>query len=171
MTHYKEKLAHIKAFAFDVDGVFSNPNVYLTSDGDMVRTMNTKDGFAVHYAVTQNIPIAIITGGYSESVRKRFNDLGVTDVYIKSYNKLDDLKDFVSKYNLEPKDVLYMGDDLPDYEAMSACGLATCPADAAEEIKGIADYISGQLGGFGCVRDVIEQVLRAQQKWVNVIEQ
>lgn len=165
MAQFKTKLKSIKAFVFDVDGVFSNNYVYLHPSGDMLRSMNVKDGYAIQVAVKLEIPVGIISGGYSESVRERFKRLGVTDVYLKSHNKLDDFTDFIYKYGLSPDDVLYMGDDIPDYEVMSIVGLPTCPANAAEEIKAISKYISGKDGGDGCVRDVVEQVLRAQGKW------
>jgi 3-deoxy-D-manno-octulosonate 8-phosphate phosphatase (KDO 8-P phosphatase) len=167
LDNFKERLKNIKAFVFDVDGVFSQ-HVYLTTDGDMMRTMNTKDGFALWYAVNEkSFYSAIITGGFSESVKSRFNSMGITDVYIKSTDKLDDFEDFISKYGLKSEEVLYMGDDIPDYEVMRVVGLPVCPADAAEEIKRISIYISDKKGGEGCVRDVIEQVLRAQGKWFN----
>lgn len=167
LDNFKERLKEIKAFAFDVDGVFSH-NVFLLPDGEMLRTMNVKDGFALHHAIHKHSFIAaIITGGFSESVRIRFKAMGLTDIYIKSTNKLNDFEDFISKYNLNPTEVLYMGDDIPDYEVMKMVGIAACPADAAEEIKSISVYISDRKGGEGCVRDVIEQVLRAQGKWFN----
>jgi len=169
MSNFKEDLLKVKAFVFDVDGVFSNANIYLHPSGDMMRTMNTKDGFAVQYAVKQGFPVAIITGGYSESVYKRFRELGVTDIYIKSQRKYDDFQDFIYKYDIAPEVVLYMGDDLPDFEVMRTVGVPTCPADAVQEIKAISKYISDKEGGNGCVRDVIEQVLRAHEKWVKTI--
>ena len=168
MDNFKEQLKDIKAFVFDVDGVFSS-NIILHPNGDMFRPMNVKDGYALQYAVNKmGFLCGIITGGYSESVRKRFNGLGITDVYLKSINKFDDFEDFIYKYNLKPEQVVYMGDDLPDYEVMKVVGIPTCPADAAEEIKTISVYISDKKGGDGCVRDIIEQVLRAQGKWVKV---
>jgi 3-deoxy-D-manno-octulosonate 8-phosphate phosphatase (KDO 8-P phosphatase) len=167
LDNFKERLKSIKAFVFDVDGVFSH-NVFLHPNGDMLRSMNTKDGFALYYAVNKQLfYVAIITGGYSESVKTRFNAMGITDVYIKSTDKLDDFEDFISKYDLNADEVLYMGDDIPDYQVMTKVGLPVCPADAAEEIKSISVYISDKNGGDGCVRDVIEQVLRAQGKWFN----
>ncbi len=167
LDNFKERLKNIKAFVFDVDGVFSH-NVFLHPNGDMLRSMNTKDGFALYYAVNEHsFNTAIITGGYSESVKTRFNAMGITDVYIKSIDKLDDFEDFIYKYGLKPEEVLYMGDDIPDYYVMKKVGLPVCPADAAEEIKSISAYISDKNGGDGCVRDVIEQVLRAQGKWFN----
>lgn len=164
MKNYKEILKDIKAFAFDVDGVFSG-NIFLTSNGEPLRSMNIKDGYAVQLAVKLGFPVAIVTGGYSEGVRLRFEGLGVKDIYMNSSNKIIDYKKFLHKYGLSQADVLYMGDDIPDYEIMKSAGLPACPADAAEEIKSLSMYISNVKGGDGCVRDVIEQVLRAQNKW------
>jgi 3-deoxy-D-manno-octulosonate 8-phosphate phosphatase (KDO 8-P phosphatase) len=165
MKFFKEELIHIKAFAFDVDGVFSNANVYLHPSGELMRTMNIKDGFAIQYAVKCGFPIGIITGGFSESVRTRFKGLGVTDVYLKCPDKREALEDFRFKYGIELDELMYMGDDIPDYEVMTRVRLAVCPADAVPEIKSVSAYISHLGGGEGCVRDVIEQVLRAQGKW------
>ncbi len=166
MSNFKEKLKWIKAFAFDVDGVLSG-NIFLTADGDQVRTMNMKDGYAIQLAVKKGFPIAIITGGNTESIKTRFSGLGVTNVYLGSDNKLNNFKDFYFQYKLDPKDILYMGDDLPDYEVMKHTGVPTCPLNAADDIKAISVYISDINGGDGCVRDVIEQVLRAQNKWLD----
>lgn len=167
MANFKQLLHKVKAFAFDVDGVFTNGNIYLHSDGEMLRAMNIKDGYAVHYCAKIDFPIAIISGGNSESVRQRFRNLGITDIYLKSHDKMSDFKDFIAKYQIEPADVLYMGDDIPDWEVMQHVGLPTCPADAASEIKAVATYISDKRGGEGCVRDVIEQVLKVQGKWMQ----
>ncbi|NPA69168.1 MAG: HAD hydrolase family protein [Chlorobi bacterium] len=167
MDNFKERLKDIKAFVFDVDGVFSQDMV-LHTDGELTRHMNVKDGFAVKTAVDSGFMVGIITGGTSESVKKRFRGLGVTDIYLGSQNKIDDYEDFYMKYGIQPGQILYMGDDIPDYEVMKISGLATCPADAAEEIKSIAHYISDKDGGKGCVRDVIEQVMRAQSVWFNL---
>ena len=164
---FKEKLAGIKGFAFDVDGVFTDGQVYLLAGNEFVRSMNIKDGYAVQHCVKMGYPVAIISGGSSEEVRKRFIHLGVTDIYLKSSNKMDDFEDFRFKYHLEPEDILYMGDDIPDYQVMERVGVSTCPSDAATEIKQIADYVSDKGGGRGCVRDVIEQVLRLHDKWTN----
>ena len=167
MTNFKEDLQRVKAFAFDVDGVLSNPKVYVHPDGELVRTMNTKDGYAIQYAVKRGYPIAIITGGKTESVGKRFRNLGLTDIYLGSYQKVDDFEDFIAKYGFDAEDVLYMGDDLPDYNVMKKAGVACCPSDAVEEIKSISDYISHLPGGEGCARDVIEQVLRLHGRWMD----
>jgi 3-deoxy-D-manno-octulosonate 8-phosphate phosphatase (KDO 8-P phosphatase) len=161
---YKEKLTKIKAFAFDVDGVFAN-YFFTNTEGDFLRFMNAKDGFAVKYAIDSGYYVAIITAGTSESVKKRFTYIGVTDIYLNAQDKADAFEDFYFKYNLSPEEVLYMGDDLPDYEVMTKCGLPCCPSDASLEIKEISDYISDKTGGNGCVRDVIEQVMKVQKKW------
>ena len=164
---FKEDLKNVKAFVFDVDGVFTNSNIYLHPSGELMRSMNIKDGYAIQYAIKKGYPVAIITGGNSESVRERFVNLGVTDIYLKSHSKLDDFEDFLFKYDLSADEILYMGDDIPDYHVMTKVGLPTCPANAAEEIKEISRYISDRNGGEGCVRDVIEQVLKLQGKWLN----
>lgn len=167
MSNFKEDLAKVKAFVFDVDGVFSSAKVLLHPSGEMMRTMNIKDGYAVFYTLRKGYPIGIISGGYSESIRIRFSRLGMTDLFLKSSNKLQDIKVFLTKYDLLPENILYMGDDLPDYEVMKMVGCPTCPSDAVEEIKAISTYISDRAGGEGCVRDVIEQVLRLQGKWMD----
>jgi 3-deoxy-D-manno-octulosonate 8-phosphate phosphatase (KDO 8-P phosphatase) len=163
----KEGLSRVKAFVFDVDGVFSPDTVMLHPSGDMMRTMNIKDGYAVQYLVKQGYPVCIITGGASETVKQRFCKLGVTDIYLKAHNKMECFEDFIYKYDLASEEILYMGDDIPDSEVMKIVGFPTCPADAAEEIKEIVKYISDKKGGNGCVRDVIEQVLRLQGKWMQ----
>ncbi|QQS50291.1 MAG: HAD-IIIA family hydrolase [Bacteroidota bacterium] len=165
--NFKEKLHLIKAFVFDVDGVFTDGQVYLMAGNEYVRAMNIKDGYAVQHCVKAGYPVAIISGGTSEEVRKRFSNLGITDIYLRSSNKLDDFEDFRFKYHLEYENILYMGDDLPDYEVMQRCGIPSCPADAADEIKDISIYISNKRGGEGCVRDVIEQAMRLHGNWFN----
>jgi len=165
MANFKEDLRNIKAFVFDVDGVFTDGQIYLDPSGEFVRSVNMKDGYAVAYALKQGYTIGIISGGSSDAMKKRFQYLGITDIYLGSRDKVNDFEDFYFKYGLKPEEILYMGDDLPDYEVMQIAGLATCPSDAAEEIKAISKYISTFPGGRGCVRDVIEQVLRLQGKW------
>ncbi len=167
MGFFKEELKKVKAFAFDVDGVFSDGILLMDPEGELIRSMNIKDGFALQLAARKGYPIAIITGGNSQSVKKRFNILGITDVYLKSSSKLDDFTRFCDKHNLEPGDILYMGDDLPDYPVMQKAGFPTCPNDAVPEIKQVAKYISGFKGGQGCVRDVLEQVLRVHGIWME----
>jgi len=165
--NFKEELKDIKAFAFDVDGVFSSASVLLHPSGEMLRTSNIKDGYAIFHAIKMGYPIAIITGGDSQLVKDRFEKLGVKHIYLKSKDKMLDFQDFLKKENIESKDVLYMGDDIPDYPVLKIVGLATCPEDAAVEIKSISKYISHKKGGEGCVRDVVEQVLRSQNNWMN----
>ena len=167
MANFREGLAKIKAFVFDVDGVLGSDRVLLHPNGDMLRTMNIKDGYAMQYAVRKGYKIAIITGGASELVKNRFINLGIIDIYIKSHNKIDDYKDFLKKYSFTDEEILYMGDDLPDYEVMLRAGISTCPATAVEEIKAISKYISDKEGGEGAVRDVIQQVMRLQGKWME----
>jgi len=167
MTNFKEELGRVRAFIFDVDGVLSDAKIYLHPQGEMMRSMNIRDGYAIQYAVKKGYPVAIITGGNSDNIRIRFSHLGVTDIYLKSKDKLTDLRDFLDKHDLTPEQVLYMGDDLPDYEVMKAVGFPTCPANADSEIKNLAKYISAKEGGDGCARDVIEQVLRLQGRWME----
>jgi 3-deoxy-D-manno-octulosonate 8-phosphate phosphatase (KDO 8-P phosphatase) len=166
MKNFKEQLHNVKAFAFDVDGVFTDGTVIIHPSGELLRTSNTRDGYAVHKAIKQGFPVAIISGGKSESVRERFRGIGVTDIYLGVSDKVEALEDFRFKYGFELSDILYMGDDLPDYEVMQRVGFPTCPADAAPEIIGISAYISNCAGGKGCVRDVIEQVLKLKGVWL-----
>ena len=167
MSNFKEELSKVKAFVFDVDGVLSDAKIYLHPGGELMRSMNIKDGYAIHYAIRKGYPVGIITGGNSEAVEGRFRYLGVNDIYLRSKNKMEDLKDFLAKHDLGPENILYMGDDLPDYQVMHEVGFPTCPSDAVEEIKSISMYISDKSGGEGCVRDVIEQVLRLHGRWME----
>jgi 3-deoxy-D-manno-octulosonate 8-phosphate phosphatase (KDO 8-P phosphatase) len=167
MAFFKEELTKVKAFVFDVDGVISATTQVLSSDGETVRTSNLKDGFALVYAIRTGYPVCVITGGKTIEVINRCKKLGVKDVYVGSLKKLPSLYDFLEKNNLKADEVMYMGDDLPDYPAMKAVGVPVCPKDAAHEIKAISHYISDKNGGDGCVRDVLEQVLRAQGKWID----
>ena len=163
-------LTKIKALAFDVDGVLSANNVMLSSNGQPDRTANIKDGYAMQLAVKCGLNLAIITGGRSEAVRTRYVGLGLQNVFMGVAVKIVCFNDWLEESGLKPEEVLYMGDDIPDYEVMKACGLPCCPADAAEEIKSISTYVSHCNGGFGCARDVIEQVLKAQGKWMSNAE-
>ncbi|MCF8346441.1 MAG: HAD-IIIA family hydrolase [Bacteroidales bacterium] len=165
--NFKEDLKKIRAFAFDVDGVLSNPKVFLSPEGEMIRTMNTKDGYALQYAVKRGYPIAIITGGRTESVGLRFSNLGIEDIYLAASDKVRDFEHFRNKYGLEAEEILYMGDDIPDLDVMTRCGAPCCPADAVEEIKSVSTYISHINGGEGCVRDILEQVLRLHGRWLD----
>lgn len=167
MSNYKEKLLKVNTFIFDYDGVLSDGYVLITSDGDALRTANVKDGYAMQLAIKKNYRIVIISGGYSESMKRRLESLKITDVFLGVDKKIDVYNKYVAEHQLKPENILYMGDDIPDYEIMLQAGVPTCPADAVEEIKKLATYISHQPGGHGCVRDVIEQVLKVQGKWMN----
>lgn len=165
MGNYKEKLHAIKAFIFDFDGVLSDGKVYVQRDGEMVRATNTKDGYALQYALRKGYRVAIISGGYAESMRLRYRDFPSMDIFLHVGNKIDLFHEYLKEHDLQPENVLVMGDDIPDYQMMQMAGVKCCPADAAIEIKHISDYISFQPGGYGCVRDVIEQTLRLQGRW------
>lgn len=159
-------LNKIKAFAFDVDGVLSPSTIPMHISGEPLRMINIKDGYAIQLAVKMGFPIAIITGGNTEAVRKRFEGLGVKDIFLGASAKLPIYESWLKKYQLYDDEVLYMGDDIPDIEIMRRVGLAVAPRDAAVDILEIAHYISTFDGGMGCAREVIEQVLRAQNKWM-----
>ena len=167
MAFFKDELEKVKGFVFDVDGVLSKDTSPINSDGDPVRTANVKDGFAIRSAIKKGYPVAIITGGYIERVKRRYTKLGVEHFYEKARNKVECLNDFLSKTELQARDVLFMGDDLVDYNVMKTVGIATCPKDAVHEIKEISQYISDKNGGEGCARDVIEQTLKAQNNWIT----
>ena len=162
-------LQKIKALAFDVDGVLSLQTVIMQPDGMPQRTVNIRDGYALQLAVKSGLKVAIITGATVDAVRKRYQVLGIQDVYIGCSRKIDIYQQFLDKYNLKDEEVMYMGDDIPDYEILQRCGLPCCPADAAQEIKQISTYVSPFCGGYGCARDVIEQILAAQGKWMTGI--
>jgi len=167
--HFKEKLHKIKSFVFDVDGVFSQFFI-VEKKAEFLRAMNAKDGFAMRYAIEKGFIVAIITGGVSETVKDRFESLGIKDIYLGERQKINALEDFCKKYDLKTDEILYMGDDLPDYEILKNVGVSSCPADAVREILEICEYISEKKSGEGCVRDVIEQVLRVQNKWNYLTE-
>jgi 3-deoxy-D-manno-octulosonate 8-phosphate phosphatase (KDO 8-P phosphatase) len=162
---YKEKLKNIKAFVFDVDGVFTDGSVYLLPGGNMCRVMNVLDGYAVVKAIKNHYLIGVITGGNDEMVKHRINYLGIEDYYPKSPDKMIDFENFKTKYNLKNEEILTMGDDIPDANIMKNSAIAACPENAVPEIKEIATYISPKKGGSGAVRDVIEQVMKVQGKW------
>ncbi|MBR5297385.1 MAG: HAD-IIIA family hydrolase [Parabacteroides sp.] len=167
MSSINYDLNKIKAFVFDVDGVLSCDVIPLHPNGDPMRTVNIKDGYALQLAVKKGYQVAIITGGYTEAVKIRFSRLGITHIYMKSAIKLHDYYDFLNKTGLKPEEVMYAGDDIPDYEVMKLVGLPVAPADAAPEIKRIAKYISHKNGGQGIARDVIEQTMKAQGVWMG----
>ena len=166
-------LTQIRAIVFDVDGVLSAETIPLppvnpmdSDDGQPMRTVNIKDGYAIQLALKLGLHLAIITGGRTESVRLRYERLGMQDIYMGAAVKIKAYEDFKLKHHLQDHEIIYMGDDVPDYEIMKLCGCPCCPADACPDIKAISTYISTNHGGYGCARDVIEQVLRAQGKWM-----
>ena len=165
MSTINYDLRKIKAFIFDVDGVLSSAVIPLSPEGDPMRTVNIKDGYAIQLAVKKGFHVAIITGGYTEAVRIRFERLGVPHIYMRSAVKIHDFRDYMEQTKLHPEEVIYVGDDLPDYEVMTQVGLPVAPADAAPEIKSIAKYITSCKGGEGVARDLIEQTLKAQGLW------
>ena len=165
--NFKELLIDVRAFAFDVDGVFSSSITFIQPDGQLFRTANIKDGYSIQLLRKKGYPIAIITGGNYDGVRKRFENLGVTDIYLAADDKAKALHHFMNKHGLNASEIMYMGDDIPDIPPMSIVGLPVCPADAAEDVKAISVYISDKNGGEGCVRDVVEQVLRARKDWLT----
>lgn len=167
MTNFKEDLSRIKAFIFDIDGVLSTQTVAMSAQGVPIRTINLRDGFALQLAVKMGYKVGIISGAHNESLRIRYQGLGIEDVYLNASDKTASLQHFLQKYKLDSNTVLYMGDDIPDVPILKLVGTPTCPADAAVEVKAIAKYVSLYTGGNGCARDVIEQVLKAQNNWLT----
>ena len=163
--NYKTKLHGISTFVFDVDGVFTNGQILILPGQEPIRTFHSKDGYALQVALRQGYRIAIITGGKSEAVKERFVSAGISDVWLGARHKEEALEELMLAYELKAEEIAYMGDDLPDYEVLTRVGLATCPHDAAPEIRRICDYISPINGGEGCVRDLIEQTLKVHGKW------
>jgi 3-deoxy-D-manno-octulosonate 8-phosphate phosphatase (KDO 8-P phosphatase) len=160
-------LKKIKAIIFDVDGVLSCETITLSSEGEPLRTVNIKDGYAIQLAQKMGLRIAILTGANTNAIRKRYEGLGVEDIYMKAAVKIKTYRSFLEKYNLKDDEIIYVGDDIPDYEVMKQCGCPCCPADACPDIKSISLYISDRAGGMGCGRDIIEQVLRTPEKWLS----
>ncbi|SEM98452.1 3-deoxy-D-manno-octulosonate 8-phosphate phosphatase (KDO 8-P phosphatase) [Prevotella sp. ne3005] len=159
-------LKEIKAIIFDIDGVLSSETITLSSEGEPLRTVNIKDGYAIQLAMKLGLRIAIMTGAKVTSIRKRYEGLGVEDIYIGCSVKIETYETFLHKYGLTDKEIMYMGDDIPDLEIMRRVGCPVCPKDACPEIKEVSIYVSDRIGGHGCGRDIIEQVLRAQGKWI-----
>ena len=167
MGNFKEDLKEVKAFVFDIDGVLSQQTIQLDAERGPLRTVNLRDGYALQLAKKKGYRVAVISGGDSESFKKRLNLLGIDDVNLNCSDKKSVFLEFIEREKLRPEEVLYMGDDIPDYEVMKIAGVPVCPADADSEIKQISNYISDKNGGHGCVRDVIEQVMRLHGKWMN----
>jgi 3-deoxy-D-manno-octulosonate 8-phosphate phosphatase (KDO 8-P phosphatase) len=164
--NYKTLLNRITTFIFDVDGVLTNGKILVTTEGEMYREMNTRDGFALKYASLKGFKIGVISGGTNPGVKSRLENLGVDKVYLGIHEKMIAFDNFINTYNINPEEVLYMGDDIPDISVMEKAGLATCPQDAVSDVKRIADYVSHKNGGDGCVREILEQVMRVQNKWI-----
>lgn len=167
---YKEIMNDINTFIFDVDGVLTDSSVFVTSEGEILRTMNIRDGYAMKAAVESGYNVCIISGGSNEGVRVRLKNLGITDIHLGTPDKVETFKEYIKLYNIKPENVLYMGDDIPDYHVMQLVGLPTCPQDASPEIKNIATYISHKKGGKGAVREVIEQVMKVHGKWMTYFD-
>jgi 3-deoxy-D-manno-octulosonate 8-phosphate phosphatase (KDO 8-P phosphatase) len=167
MTNFKGVLAGVKAFVFDIDGVLSLQTITLNSFGVPNRTINLRDGYALQLAVKKGYPVGIISGCNSKEYRRRLKLLGVKDIYLNSRSKLEHYTCFKNKFGLIDDEILFMGDDIPDFEVMKIAGVPVCPSDADTEIKQVSSYISDRRGGEGCVRDVIEQVLRLQDNWMD----
>ncbi len=166
-TSYKEIMNQITTLIFDVDGVLTDGIITVTTDGEMLRNMNIKDGYALKSAVLAGYNVCIISGGSNEGVRKRLQGLGITDIYLGAHHKIIQFEEYCNAKNIKPENVMYMGDDIPDYPVMQLAGLAVAPQDAAPEIKDVADYVSPIKGGKGCAREVIEQIMRVQEKWAT----
>ncbi|MEO8795172.1 MAG: HAD-IIIA family hydrolase [Daejeonella sp.] len=162
---FLEKLKFVKAFVFDVDGVLTDGTVLVTESGEQLRQFNIKDGYALQLAVKRGYPIAIISGGRSKGIKSRLLGLGIKNIFLGVEFKTQIFSDFLKDNSLSADEVLYMGDDIPDVLPMKLSGLPVCPADAVNEVKEISVYISGKDGGKGCVRDVIEKVLKIQGQW------
>jgi 3-deoxy-D-manno-octulosonate 8-phosphate phosphatase (KDO 8-P phosphatase) len=163
---YKQKLKKISTFILDVDGVITDGQLLMHPSGEFLRNMSTRDGYAIKKAANSGFNVIIISGGESESMRKRLSYLDVTEIHMGVKDKVEVYKKLKQDYSLKNKEVLYMGDDIPDLEIMGEVGIATCPKDAVNEIKNISDYISHFKGGKGAVRDVIEQTLKIHKKWI-----
>ncbi len=164
-----EKIQKIRTLIFDVDGVFTDGSIIVTEDGNLLRQMNTRDGFAVKRALDLGFNIAIITAGNSLGVKKRFNMLGIEDVFLSVENKYDKFLEYLEKNNIDPDTVLYMGDDILDLEVLKNVFLSVCPRDACHEVLEVCQYISNFDGGKGCVREIIEKILASQNMWLTSV--
>ena len=167
------RFSRIRAFAFDVDGVLTDGGILADLSGELYRVFDSKDGMAIRMAVMKGYHMAIITGGRSESIRKRVRTCGIAaeDVYLGSRDKIQDFKDFCSRHGLAPEEVMYFGDDLPDVPVMQACGCGVCPSDAVEDVKETADWVAERPGGKGCARETIKAVMQQQGRWSLDVQQ
>lgn len=160
-------LKKIRAIVFDLDGVLSAETITLATDGTPLRTVNIKDGYAIQLAVKMGLKIAIISGCRIEAVRHRYEGLGMEDIYLGAAVKIKTYEEFKQKYGFKDDEIMFMGDDVPDLEVMRLVGCPVCPVDACQEVREVSCYVSPCRGGYGCGRDVIEQTLRAQGKWLK----
>ena len=165
--NFKQRLKNVRCFIFDIDGVLTNGSL-IVMPGELFRVMNIRDGYAMKEAVNAGYHVVVISGGKSESVRTRLANLGIKDIYLGVDNKTEKYDEVVLQYDLKEEEILYMGDDLPDYDVMSRSGIPCCPSDAAPEIKELSIYVSPNKGGEGCVRDVIEQAMRLKGNWPHM---
>lgn len=165
--NYKVLLKRINTLIFDVDGVLTDSSVLVTSKGEMLRKMNTRDGFALKAALDAGLNVCIISGGNNEGVRIRLQGLGLKDVILGAHDKIKNLEKLMSSLNVSKEEIMYMGDDIPDLPAMALAGLPCCPQDAAPEVKAVSQYISHKNGGHGAARDIIEQILKIQGNWLQ----
>lgn len=166
MQHHPSlDLRQVKAFVFDVDGVLTDGSLLALASGEQVRSFNIKDGYAIRHAIKKGYRVAVISARREEGVRKRLLSLDVEDIYLGIDNKLEAFARFLQQYGLQPADIAYMGDDIPDLAVMQQCGIAACPEDAAPDVIWIANYISSKPGGKGAVRELIEAVLKMQGTW------
>jgi|TARA_A200000113_G_scaffold218508_1_gene226093 3-deoxy-D-manno-octulosonate 8-phosphate phosphatase (KDO 8-P phosphatase) len=165
--NYKELLKKVTTFILDVDGVLTNGKILVTSKGKMLREMNTKDGFIIKYALEKGFKIFIISGGTNKGVKERLKDLGIDEIFLGEHRKKNTYEKLIKKYNLKKNEIVYMGDDIPDIPVMKKIGVPCCPNDAVPDVKQISVYVSKKNGGQGCVRDIIEQTLRVQDKWIT----
>ncbi|TAF44388.1 MAG: 3-deoxy-D-manno-octulosonate 8-phosphate phosphatase [Sphingobacteriales bacterium] len=162
-----DKLKHITTFIFDVDGVLTDGNILVTENGEQWRTFNTKDGYAMQLAIKKGYNICVISGGTSQGILKRLNGLGINDIFLGIHHKKNIFDTYIKTKHLQPKEIVFVGDDVPDLAPMLQVGLAVCPADAVQEIKEISHYISPYKGGAGVARDIIEKILKIQDKWLD----
>ncbi len=170
MGNFKEDIARVKAFVFDVDGVMTDGGIIPTPDGDFIRRYYAKDGYAMAYAIREGYKICVISGGRGEMLRRRLEMLGVERMYLNCMDKITAIKEFMSDNGLAAEEVIYMGDDIPDLECMRVVGIPVCPADACMEVIEASRYVSEYNGGYGAVRDIVEQVLRVQGRWAKNLQ-
>ena len=167
MGNFKEDVARVEAFVFDVDGVMTDGGIIPTPDGDFIRRYNAKDGYAIASAIREGFKVCVISGGRGEMLRRRLEMLGVTRMYLNCMDKRVAIQEFMDDYNLDSENIIYMGDDIPDLECMAMVGVPVCPADAAMEVVEASRYVSEYDGGHGAVRDIVEQVMRARGCWAK----